>query len=313
MAAQEQYPPVDARSLVEDVVVPRLLQGTVALVLSDAADGADEHAAHSARLPRRFASIEHAHGSYEVCWVVRGRCVLAVAGRRLPLDPGVACLVRPGEMHQLWPTRALEPFEVLWWCISPRGISLPLEGFSGEHRVILGDYVALETGTAVPARVAQELERRQARGDLLARALLLQLAAVILRRLDEIAAGRADAWVSGRKGNWHVDRVVYYVETNFGADLTLERLARVAGLSPFYLTTLFRRVTGRSAMGYVRDVRHRQALALLRSTELDVAAVSRQVGYEDPYYFSRVFKARQGCSPLEYRRRARNDLPAAEG
>lgn len=313
MVAQERYARVEACSLIEDVVVPRLLQGTVSLVLSSASDGADGCAASTARLPRRFASIEHAHGGYEVCWVIRGRCTLAVAGRRLTLDPGVTCLVRPEEIHQLWPTQALEPFEVLWWCISPRGISLPVEGFSGEHQVTQGDYVALDTGTAIPVRVAQELERRQAHSDLLVRALLLQLAAVILRRLDEIATGRADAWASGRKGCWHVERVVHYVETNYGADITLERLARVAGLSPFYLTTLFRRVTGRSAMGYVRDVRHWQALALLRSTELDVAAVSRQVGYEDPYYFSRVFKARQGCSPLEYRRRARSDLPTAEG
>jgi AraC-like DNA-binding protein len=47
--------------------------------------------------------------------------------------------------------------------------------------------------------------------------------------------------------------------------------------------------------------------ALLRDTDLAVAEVARNVGYDDPYYFSRVFKAREGCAPLYYRRRSRAD------
>ena len=52
-------------------------------------------------------------------------------------------------------------------------------------------------------------------------------------------------------------------------------MAQVAGLSPYYLTRLFGRYTGRGVMTYLGDVRHREAQALLRNTDLAVAEVAR--------------------------------------
>jgi AraC-like DNA-binding protein/mannose-6-phosphate isomerase-like protein (cupin superfamily) len=315
---QGEHGPVSVRSLIEDVIVPRLLQGTVTLVLSDTAgtsagDTAGDAARSAARLPSRFLSVQHAHDAHEVCWVVRGRCVLALAGRHLALDPGVACLIQPGEVHQLRPSPTLEPFEVLWWQVTSRGISLPVEGFAGERHVVHAGFIAVDLAPAsVMAHVVQELRRRQPHCDLLVRALLLQLAAAALRELSEGAADETPIWPGERKCGWHVQRVARYIETHYGTDLTLRRLARLVDVSPYYLTSLFRRYTGRSAMAYVSDVRHRRALALLRNTDLEVAEVARLVGYKDPYYFSRVFKARQGCPPLLYRRLYHAETPSAK-
>ena len=88
--------------------------------------------------------------------------------------------------------------------------------------------------------------------------------------------------------------------------MTLAGLAQLAGLSPYYLTRTFARYSGRGVMTYLGDVRHREAAALLRNSDLAVAEVARAVGYDDPYYFSRVFRTREGCAPLHYRRRFRS-------
>jgi AraC-like DNA-binding protein len=85
-------------------------------------------------------------------------------------------------------------------------------------------------------------------------------------------------------------------------DATLEQLATLVDLSPNYLTTLFRHHTGLSVVAYVNDVRHREALSLLRHTDLTTAEIGRRVGYADPSAFSRAFKARAGYPPLQYRR-----------
>jgi AraC-like DNA-binding protein len=96
--------------------------------------------------------------------------------------------------------------------------------------------------------------------------------------------------------------VAAYVDEHYAERLTLDRLAKQAGISSYYLTTLFRRCTGRSVMAYVGDVRHREARSLLSNTGLAVTEVARSVGYDDPYYFSRVFRSREGCAPSAYRR-----------
>jgi iron complex transport system substrate-binding protein len=99
-----------------------------------------------------------------------------------------------------------------------------------------------------------------------------------------------------------VERVAAFIDEHYAARLTLDGLAAHGGVSPYYLTALFRRYTGRSVMAYLGDVRHREARSLLRNTDLGVAEVARGVGYEDPYYFSRAFRAREGCPPSVYRR-----------
>jgi iron complex transport system substrate-binding protein len=142
----------------------------------------------------------------------------------------------------------------------------------------------------------------EAHSGLVVRAMLLHVAAVLLRKLAQRETAHEVVWEQGAKVSQHVQRVAHFVETHYGTDITLDRLARVAGVSPYYLTTLFRRFTGRSALAYLGDVRQKYAIELLRNTDLEVAAVARLVGYEDPYYFSRVFKERNGCSPRAFRR-----------
>jgi AraC-like DNA-binding protein/mannose-6-phosphate isomerase-like protein (cupin superfamily) len=308
--------PLSARSLLEEIVVPRLERGEITFVLSDPAAGdgtAGARAAESAlpELPSGFLSPRHAHGAHEVCWVVEGRCVLAVEARALDIVAGDACVVRPGEVHQLRPTASLEPFDTLWWHVTDRGVNLSLAGFAGDRYAVRGGFVTLSP-SPVPAlaRVVQELEGARPRRDLLVRALLLEIAAALLRHLDEIAAGSSVSFTTERKSSWHVQRVAQYIETHHGSGITLENLARVAELSPYYLTRLFRDYTGRGVMAYLGDVRHREALALLRDTDLAVAEVARTVGYDDPYYFSRVFKSREGYAPLYYRRRSRDETRA---
>lgn len=291
--------------------MPRLERREITFVLSDAAstgDGAAAGAASNEDLPSRFLSPRHAHGAHEVCWVLHGHCVLTVDAGALRLGAGHACVVRPGEVHQLRPTPALGPFDTLWWHVTAAGINLSMAGFVGDRYAVRGGFVPLAPSPAPAlARVVQELEGERHRRDLLVRAILLELAAALLRHLDEAAAGSAITFATEQKSSWHVQRVAQYIETHHGSGITLERLARVAELSPYYLTRLFRHYTGRGVMTYLADVRHREALALLRETDLAVAEVARNVGYDDPYYFSRVFKTREGCAPLYFRRRARTD------
>lgn len=83
--------------------------------------------------------------------------------------------------------------------------------------------------------------------------------------------------------------------------LTLADAAGCAGLTPSYLSALFRRELGCTFTDYVTEKRLDLARRLLRSTDLPAGQVARAAGFRDPHYFSALFKRRAGCSPTAYR------------
>jgi two-component system response regulator YesN len=93
-----------------------------------------------------------------------------------------------------------------------------------------------------------------------------------------------------------------YINENYTWGISLEEVARQVLLSPFYLSHAFTELTGMSFTDYLKTVRIHQAQSLLLTTNKAVAEVATSVGYQDPNYFSRVFRIATGKSPQQYRR-----------
>lgn len=99
-----------------------------------------------------------------------------------------------------------------------------------------------------------------------------------------------------------MERVIQYINAHFSEPIDRERLAAYANLSPSYFSTVFKQQTGYSPVQYVNKVRIDQAKQLLRSTALPIAEVSSHVGFEDSFYFARLFSKATGFSPRDYRK-----------
>lgn len=95
--------------------------------------------------------------------------------------------------------------------------------------------------------------------------------------------------------------------------LTLDDLAKAAGVSREHLSRLYQRYTGMGPMAAIRTLRLARAAELLSHTNLGVAEVARAVGFANEFHFSRAFRALAGQSPTGFRRDpdARVDLSVA--
>jgi AraC family transcriptional regulator of arabinose operon len=100
-------------------------------------------------------------------------------------------------------------------------------------------------------------------------------------------------------------RVMEHIGSHLAGDLGVEALARVATLSPSRLTHLFTASLGIPPQRYVERERLARAAQLLDSTDRAVGEIARDVGWDDPLYFSRRFSHRHGLSPTAYRLRRR--------
>lgn len=96
-------------------------------------------------------------------------------------------------------------------------------------------------------------------------------------------------------------RAVEYINNNFKKDIMLEEVASVVNISSFYFSKIFKEYTGKNYVDYITDLRIEIAKEKLREGSVSIKEICYEVGYNDPNYFSRVFKKVEGLSPSEYK------------
>lgn len=100
-----------------------------------------------------------------------------------------------------------------------------------------------------------------------------------------------------------VAEAIIYMSDHLQERLRVAALARLAGLSAGYFGGLFKAQTGCSPREYLQLLRMHRACQMLRQTHLSIKEIAARLGYQDPFHFSRQFKAFEGFSPSQYRQR----------
>ncbi|GGI44511.1 hypothetical protein GCM10008018_07470 [Paenibacillus marchantiophytorum] len=102
-----------------------------------------------------------------------------------------------------------------------------------------------------------------------------------------------------------IGRTVAYMEHAYYEDVTREKLAALAGMSPAHYSTAFRKEVGKTPLDYLTEVRVSRAKEMLLSSDERLHDIAKQVGYSSEYYFSNRFKQITGYPPSEYAHRNR--------
>jgi transcriptional regulator GlxA family with amidase domain len=95
--------------------------------------------------------------------------------------------------------------------------------------------------------------------------------------------------------------VIEYLENNFGKNASLEELASMTYMSTRNFQRIFKKATGQSPIDYLIQIRLKKAKKMLSTSNLQVADIALQVGFNEYNYFSRKFKKAIGISPIKYR------------
>lgn len=97
-----------------------------------------------------------------------------------------------------------------------------------------------------------------------------------------------------------VSNITQYIESHLNEKLVLNDVASVFSISPNYLGHLFKKTMSTGFNEYVTQAKISRAKYLMFHTDLKIYEIAEQVGFENSFYFSRVFKKTEGCSPRQY-------------
>lgn len=111
-----------------------------------------------------------------------------------------------------------------------------------------------------------------------------------------------------------IDKLHTIIEKNMGdAEFKLETYASSLGIGRTTFYGKLKGIVGCSPNEYVRILRMKKAAELLLTTDLNISEIGFQVGINDPFYFSKCFKASFGKSPSQYRKDPVKKEPETEG
>ena len=96
--------------------------------------------------------------------------------------------------------------------------------------------------------------------------------------------------------------IIRYMVKNIGRNLTLDELCGEFSYSKSHINNLFHRYTQQPPLGFFQSLKMKQACIMLRHSNKMVYEIAQELGYSDPFYFSRAFQRTIGVSPREYRK-----------
>ncbi|MEG0961590.1 MAG: response regulator [Lachnospiraceae bacterium] len=95
-----------------------------------------------------------------------------------------------------------------------------------------------------------------------------------------------------------------YLKKNYQSDISFQELSEKFGFTPEYLGKIFKKHAGETPLKYLTKIRMNEAKRLLLSSpDMEIQKIGELVGYQDRFYFSRLFKSYVGIQPSEFRNR----------
>jgi AraC-like DNA-binding protein/mannose-6-phosphate isomerase-like protein (cupin superfamily) len=247
-----------------------------------------------------FSQKPHAHNYNSIMYIVSGggTCSIEEAEHKLQADSVI--LLPNGLEHMLkdLPRKNMTVFSIYFdpsTAESNKEICEYL--FQGDEPFTVPVYYAKKMRQTI-RQILHEQQNRPAGYKLAIKQylaqIMLQLYRLQLNNKSQPHAKKDDSQTRAKETLDHISK-------NYFETLSLPEAAKMAKLSQRQFSSMCKKITCKSFVQFVNDIRTEKAVELLTNTEAPVAAIAFEIGYEELSTFYRAFKKRHKVSPLKFR------------
>ncbi|MBP5530777.1 MAG: helix-turn-helix domain-containing protein [Lentisphaeria bacterium] len=261
--------------------------------------------------PGDLTDIRHTHDFAELIFILRGGGLHWIDGKTYPVEEGDVFLIQGYTEHYFQERHNLVMYNVMFdvpFLKEHLHTLHSLPGFNAfflfeptyrrwhrfQSRLRIGPEQLFQA-TALLRQIEAVSEGAAPGYDLLMLAKVLEIFVFLSREYSKEKNPKA-------RSLFRLGEVISRLENEYLRRWTIADLSRIAAMAPSTLLPVFRKVTGRSPMEYLMEVRLSKAAEKLLKTDDPVSEVAAACGFSDPNYFSRCFRRRYNASPREYRR-----------
>lgn len=236
--------------------------------------------------------------SYMIHYVTEGKGIFTINGKTYQLKKGDAFLMCPGEQIY-YEADKKNPWCYAW--IGMQGVKVesylkktafansPIIHYSKDDQLSLL-YIKLQKAYSSDSRSRE----------LLVNSVLYEILHFLINSVPNEKSDK------DHNEKIYLNKIISYCAINIDKQIKVSELAQYLGLDRSYLTRLFKSEMKISLKDYILKTKIDEANDLLKNTDLPINVISRSVGFDDPLYFSRIYKEKQKMSPKNYRNENNN-------
>lgn len=258
-----------------------------------------------------FLFTGESHDFWELAYIRRGSVGVMAGSTGYTLESGEVIFHLPNEYHNIWANgESAEVVIISFVCKSSamRFFEKRMMSLSEEEKELVESLLKLgfETFTDPPDILYQKkmnLKQDAARGNL--QLLKLRLEELLIRLMQsegiiDRQARKSEA-AGTRNDRLITDSIIKALTEKIYGTTTLDEVCAGVLFSKSHLKALFKKNTGYSIMDYYTHLKLERAKILINEGELSISDIAELLGYSSIHYFSRVFKAKTGMTPTEFK------------
>ena len=253
----------------------------------------------------QFHTLRSGRKDYQILYIASGSGHFFIDGEEYTVPAGNMVFYQPGESND-YIYYGTDKTEVFWVHFTGSAVNeiLARYKFPIDSHIF---YTGVSSDfSSIFLQIIREIQGRKPDFEEFISLKLQELLVLIYRH-------RASSNTSIKNMDEEIQKAYLYFCENYNKPISIEDYAHERYMSSSWFTQNFKEIIGTTPLHFILSVRMLNAQQMLIGTKTSISEISRLVGYDNPLYFSRIFKKWTGESPSDYRKQNVNKqgLPPA--
>lgn len=238
-------------------------------------------------------------GEYILIYCVKGKGYFTLDGVQHEVVENQFFILPAEKPHRYWADEE-NPWYIYWTHFKGPKAQFIYEKLKGIHEINMGEYSRIDDRISFFDELLNimESETKESTVDYVNMSVNHLFSTFIY--VDEYRMAKYSTQKASNTS--FISRATHYMNENIESHLTLEEMASHFCYSKSYFYRQFCKETGYAPVSYFQNLKIKRAAELFANTNMKVNQIALKLGFDDPYYFSRLFKKIMGISPAFYKK-----------